>query len=231
MSESVSFKRWLAHALLRRAQKLLPTSRLEWAKAMRTELDHLENDGDALAWAIGCVVAGSKERIGTMLATDLKISRWIFLPEMLLCFVPLTLDWLDVIAGSSGIIQLNGNIIQKYFLHAPGGSFALVTMIARAVMGTLGPLGLATAFRLIVSGRGPGSRWFRAALVTGPAVYGLLTLLTRLALGGAGALGFDAVDSFDFWSGVLLLSVLPSLGAVHMLYLAPKRPYDSLPAS
>ena len=231
MNESASFKRWLAQALLRRARQLLPASRLEWAKAMQTELDHLENDGDALGWAIGCVVAGSKERISTMFAANLKISGWIFLPEMLLCFVPLTLDWLDVIGGSSGIIQLNGNIIQKYFLHAPGGTYVLVTMIAGAVLGTLGPLGLIAAFRLIVSGRRPPSRWFRAALVAGPAVYGLLTLVTRLAISGTGALGFGAVDSFDFWSGVLLLSVLPSLGAVHMLYLAPKRPYESLPAS
>jgi hypothetical protein len=192
MNESVSFKRWLAHALLRRAQKLLPTSRLEWAKAMQTELDHLENDGDALTWAMGCVVAGLMERISTMLAANLKISRWILLPEMLLCFVPLTLDWLDVIAGSSGIIQLNGHIIQKYFLHAPGGTFALVTMIAGAVLGTLGPLGLTAAFRLIVSGRRPGSRWFRAALVAGPAVYGLLTTNSGNSIGNRwyGRIGF-----------------------------------------
>ena len=105
MNESASFKRWLAQALLRRARQILPDSRLEWAKAMQTELDHLENDGDALGWAIGCVVAGSKERISTMFAANLKISGWIFLPEMLLCFVPLTLDWLDVIGGSSGITR------------------------------------------------------------------------------------------------------------------------------
>ena len=146
----------------------------------------------------------------------------------MLCFVPLTLGWLDVIGGSSGIIRLNGNIIQKYFLHAPGGTFALVTMLAGTVLGALGPLGLTAAFRLVASGRRPRSRWFRAALVAGPAVYGLLTLVTRLALGGTGALGFGAVDSFDFWSGVLLPSVLPSLGAVHMLYLTPQRPYESL---
>ena len=52
---------------------------------MQTELDHLENDGDALGWAMGCVVAGLKERISTMFVANLTISRWIFLPEM--CFV------------------------------------------------------------------------------------------------------------------------------------------------
>jgi hypothetical protein len=56
---------------------VLPSSRLDWARAMRAELDHLQDDREALIWAIGCVVAGSKERIGTMFAANLKISRWI----------------------------------------------------------------------------------------------------------------------------------------------------------
>jgi len=65
-----------------------------------------------------------------------------------------------------------------------------------------------------VSGRRtPGSRWLRIALVGGPALYGVLMLLTRLALTGTGALSFDAVDGFDFWAGIVLLAALPSLGA------------------
>lgn len=217
MNARVSLRRRLALVLMRRVSQVLPTSRLEWAKAMRAELDHLQDDRDALAWAMGCLVAGSKERINTMLTGNLKISRWILVPEMLLCFVPLTFGWLDAIGGSSGIIRLSGDVIQKRFLQAPGGTFVLAALIAGAVLGVLGPLSLATAFRLVVSGRQPGSRWFRTALVAGPAVYGVLTLVTRLALGGTGALAFNAADSFDFWSGILLLSALPSLGAAHML--------------
>jgi hypothetical protein len=217
MNARVSLRRRLALALMRRVSRVLPASRLEWAKAMQAELELLENDREALRWAIGCLAAGSKERINVMLTGNLKISRWILVPEMLLCFVPLTIGWLDAIGGGSGIIRLSGDVIQTRFLHVPGGAFALVALIAGAVLGVLGPLSLATALRLVVSGRPPGSRWFRAALVAGPAVYGVLTLVTRLAIGGTGALALDAADSFDFWSGILLLSALPSLGAAHML--------------
>lgn len=220
MNASVSLERRLALALMRRVDRLLPASRSEWAKAMQAEIAHVQNDRDALAWAIGCIVAGSKERIDSMLGDKLKISRWIFVLEMLLCFVPLTLGWLDALGGGARILRLNAEVIHKEFLLTPDGALVLVALIAGAVLGTLGPLGLATAFRLLISGRAPGSRWLRTALVAGPAVYGVLLLAVRLATGGAGALSFNTVDSFDFWSGILLLSVLPSLGATHLLRIA-----------
>ena len=220
MNAPPSLRRRLANVLMRRLDRLLPPSRREWGQAMRAELDHLPSDRDALAWAIGCLVAGSKERINVMLTGNLRISRWILVPEMLLCFVPLTFAWLDAVGAGSGIMRLGGHVIDKRFLHGPGGTLVLVALAAAAVLGALGPLSLGAAFRWIVAGRPPASRWFRAALVAGPAIYGALTLATRLATGGPGALAFDAVDSFDFWSGILLLSVLPSLGAAHLLRLA-----------
>lgn len=197
---------------------------------MRAELDSLGNDRDALSWAIGCVVAGAKERISTMLAPNLKVSRWILIAEMLLCFVPLTVLWLDAVSASSGLVQLHGDVARNYFFHAPGGRFALATTLAGAILGTLGPLSLIAAFRFVVAGRFPSSRWLPAALIAGPALYGVLTLLARLAMAGTGGFGFGALDSFDFWSGILLLSALPSLGALHMRYLASRKPHES-PAS
>jgi hypothetical protein len=231
MNASVSLRRALTLVLIRCVDQVLPASRADWAKAMRAELDHLQDDEDALAWAMGCLVAASKERIVTMLTGNLKISRWILLPEMLLCFVPLTIGWLDAIGGNSGIVRLNGDVIQKHFLQVPGGTVILAALIAGAILGVLGPLGLTAAFRLVVSGHPPRNRWLRTALVAGPVAYGVLTLVIRVALGGADALGFDAADSFDFWSGVLLLSALPALGAVHMLRLAPQSPPKSLAAA
>lgn len=228
MNTLVSLERRLALVLMRCVDRVLPTSRDDWARAMLAELDHLESDRDALAWATGCLVAASKERIITMLTGNLKISRWILVPEMLLCFVPLTFGWLDAIGGSSGVIRLNGTVIHRHFLHEPGGTFILAALLAGAVLGFLGPLGLTAAFRLVLSGQPPRNQWLRTALVAGPVVYGVLTLVIRLALGGAGALGFEAADSFDFWSGILLLSALPALGAAHMLRLTPQSPHKSL---
>lgn len=219
MNAPVSLERRLALALIRRVDRLLPPSRFEWAKAMQAEIDQVQNDGDALAWAIGCIVAGSKERINSMLGGKLKVSRWIFVPEMLLCFVPLTLGWLDALGGGSGILRLNG-VIHRDFLQTADGTFALIALIAGAVLGALGPLGLAVASRLVISGRPPGGQWLRTALVAGPAVYGVLLLVVRSATAGTVALSFNTVDSFDFWSGILLLSALPSLGAIHLMRIA-----------
>ena len=231
MSASASFRRRLTLALMQCVGRILPPSRGDWANAMRAELDQLESDRDALTWAIGCLVAASQERIITMLTGDLKISRWILVPEMLLCFMPLTFGWLDAIGGSSGIVRLNRDVIHQHFLHSPGGTFVLAALMIGATLAALGPVGLITAFRLVVSAHTPRNQWLRTALVAGPIVYGAVMVLVRVALGGTGALALDAADSFDFWSGILLLSALPALGAAHMLRFAPQSPHKSFAAA
>ncbi|MBS0422065.1 MAG: hypothetical protein JSR66_30445 [Proteobacteria bacterium] len=53
--------------------------------------------------------------------------------------------------------------------------------------------------------------------MAGPTLYGALILVSRLAMSGTHGLSFGASDSFDFWSGILLLAALPALGAAHIL--------------
>jgi hypothetical protein len=214
-------------ALIRLAAQLLPRTRDDWARAMRAELDRIDNDREAFAWAFGCALAGLKERIDAM-ATHPKISRWILAPEMLLCFVPLTIGWRDGIIGSTGIVRLNVDVIQRYFLGVHGGILTLVVIFSGVVLATVGPLGLLAAFRSIVWGRPIRNEWLRAFLVIGPILYGLMTLVSRLAMDGLPSFSFATDDAFDFWSGILLLSILPALGATHMLRLFPPKS-DSSP--
>jgi hypothetical protein len=185
---------------------------------MRSELDRIDNDREAFAWAFGCALAGLKERIHAM-ATHPKISRWILAPEMLLCFVPLTIGWRDGIMGSLGIV--------RYFLGVHGGTLTLIEVLSGVVLATVGPLGLLAAFRSIVWGRPIRTEWLRTFLVIGPILYGLMTLLSRLAVDGLPSFSFATDDAFDFWSGILLLSILPALGATHMLRLFPPNPHRS----
>jgi hypothetical protein len=219
----------LTPALMRLATHLLPGTRADWASAMRSELDRIGDDRDAFTWALGCMLAGLKERMDVMITAHLKISRWILAPEMLLCFIPLTIGWRDGIVGTSGISRLNMNVIQRYFLDVPGGTIALVAMLAGVFLATVGPLGLLAAFRSIVWGRPVHNEWARAFLITAPILYGLMTLLSRFAVGGLPSFSFSADDAFDFWSGILLLSALPALGAIHLLRIFPPSP-DGSPA-
>jgi hypothetical protein len=217
--------RRLTLALMRLATQLLPKTRADWARAMHAELDRIGDQQEAFAWALGCVLAGLKERINVMITSHPKISRWILAPEMLLCFIPLTIGWRDGIVGSSAIVRLDLYVVHRYFLDVPGGTLILIAMLTGVVMATVGPLGLFAAFRLIVWGRPPRSEWVRACLVIGPILYGLLTLFLRVAIDGFPSFGFRTDDAFDFWSGILLLSVLPALGAIHMLRIFPRNPH------
>jgi len=151
---------------------------------------------------------------------NFKIARWVLTAEMLLCFLPLTMGWLDAIGGDSGIVRLNAHIIRTDFAGA--NMLALVAMFAGATLGAAGPIGLLAAFRLIVSGRPVRGRLGRA-LVIGPVLCGTVTLASRLAIGGPAAFSPNAQGIFDFWSAILLLSVLPALGAAHLLRLGPPR--------
>lgn len=219
--------RRLTLALMQLATQLLPRTRADWARAMRAELDRIGNHQQAFAWALGCVLAGFKERINAVITTHPKISRWILAPEMLLCFIPLTIGWRDGIVGGSGIVRLDLNVIHRYFLDVPGGTLILIAMLTGVVLATVGPLGLLAAFRSIVWGRPLRSKRVRAFLVIGPILYGVLTLFLRLAIDGVPSFGFRTDDAFDFWSGILLLSVLPALGAIHMLRIFPRNPHRS----
>lgn len=219
MTRSASLLRGLTSALMRFAARLLPRRRSDWAKAMHSELERFENDRDAFVWAVGCVGAAARERADAVLVGNLEIPRWILVPEMLLCFVPLTIGWLDGIAGVSGIVRLNADVIQRYFIGVPGGLLALAGMFGGVILATLGPIGLIAAFRLVVLGRPIRRPWLQAALVIGPILNGVLTLTLRWVVGGSEEFSLKSSAAFDMWSALLLLSALPALGAAHMLRL------------
>jgi hypothetical protein len=65
--------RWrrLAVTLAQHAAWMLPGARSPWAQAMRRELDYIADDGAALRWALGCILASYRAR----LAHRLSLSR------------------------------------------------------------------------------------------------------------------------------------------------------------
>lgn len=52
----------MASALIAHAFSVLPPWRAAWGEAMKSELNHIEGDFEALAWACGCVIASYFQR-------------------------------------------------------------------------------------------------------------------------------------------------------------------------
>lgn len=76
-------RRRLAASLARNCARLLPPHRAEWARAMMHEAAAIDDPGEALRFALGCIRASLMERITTM---DFAVTtvRWAALAAMLI---------------------------------------------------------------------------------------------------------------------------------------------------
>jgi hypothetical protein len=203
-------------ACLRLAAWLLGNQHQDWARAMRAEFEHVDKT-DRAGWAFGCLIAAIHQRFVSMQTGTLRISRSVLLLEMLLCFLPLTLGWLDVVFGSSGVVHLNSGIIERHFLDTPLNTSVLGMMIGAAVIGCVGPVGLFLTLRAVSTGTGLRNRSLGISMIAGVAAYAAASVILRL-IGGPGAYAADA-------SFILLVIVLPAIGIAHLMYLAtPVRP-------
>lgn len=57
-----SLARRMASTLIAHAFSVLPPWRAAWGEAMKSELNHIEGDFEALVWACGCVIASYFQR-------------------------------------------------------------------------------------------------------------------------------------------------------------------------
>jgi hypothetical protein len=201
----------LASVCLRIAARLLGKQHEVWARAMRAELDYVA-ETQRSAWAFGCLIAAIHQRFVSMQTGTLRISRSVLLIEMVLCFLPLTLGWLDVVFGGFGVLQLNSSIIETHL-----STSILGMMLGAAVVGCVGPIGLFLTLRAVTTGDGLRNRNLGLAMIAGIAAYAIASVILRL-VAGPGAYAADA-------SFILLIIVLPTIGIAHLMYLAtPARP-------
>lgn len=144
----------------------------------------------------------------------LRVSRFVLALEMVLCFVPLTFVWVDVVVGNSGVAWLDPESIQRYYLGNTEGVAALAKMFAGALIGVLGPLGLIMGLRYIVFGRALQRGWVSSLMIAGPIVLGVVYVTANLA---------DDTRWWPAWIGFYVMFVaLPALGAAHLLYLGKR---------
>lgn len=198
----------------------MPESHARWVDAMEAESRLIGGELRAVCWAVGCLLAAAKWRFSVMVIGDLRISRWVLAPELLLCFGPLAFGWLDVVWGDSGVTGLTPEIVQKFFLTTPRGVFMLVYMILEAVLGILGPIALIFGATFVVFKRPVLTRTQAAALLATAAGIAA-ALLARLVFDWV---AFDSDPKFGGFAGsVLLFSLLPAAGIAHMYYLGSSR--------
>jgi hypothetical protein len=182
--------RCVARGLVRHAAIVSPVERDEWAQAMLNELDYLSPGMPAVGWALGCIFVCYSERMSAMMRSLDSIPRWLLVPEMLLCFLPLTLVFSTVV-----LAEVHGGFpLQAGLLYCSGS--------------ILGPLGLVAAFRTIFLKPGGMSRTTIAALC-------LLAAWTLTAY-SAQILTFGQSHLSDWWHQFVFIAVLPTLAVLHL---------------
>lgn len=148
---------------------------------------------------------------------SLQISRWVLVPEMLLCFLPLTLAFVGSLYEVLDIARLDATHLHKYYLAtATGWLFLISTPLVVLATAIGGPVSLAVTAWYVGRRRGLRARWLWQSMVVAPLLMGLGLITLRLSNGGLAAFAPNQVDAFDFYGGVIMLSALPALGAVHL---------------
>jgi hypothetical protein len=187
--------RQLAVWLAAHAAKVLPGNRADWATAIRNEVHYITGNNTAFMWALGCVFASYIERMRTMTGSDLRISRWVLVVEMLCFFTPLTMLCFTVFA------YLDRLTVQQILLSLS--------------VAVTGPVGLVVAFKSIVLNRPSLAKSAMTAL-------GILAVWTLLGY-SLQLLSQGGVDHWwRFWREFVLIALLPAIGNAHLIFLASR---------
>lgn len=86
-----------------------------------------------------------------------------------------------------------------------------------SIGGVLGPFGLIAAYRVIVAGRPICKRWLLRAMYAGPGLIAVIFIAQTPVM----------MSNSGLFEALVLLSMLPALGAAHMQHLDPGPRFDS----
>jgi hypothetical protein len=202
---------WLSARLFALTTRLVPPGQRGWSEAMRAESSYLPT-GARLRWACGCLLAAFKLRFAPMQTGSFRINRWVMLVEALGCFAFLAVAWWEFTFGPSGVVRLNGEIIDKVFMGSPGGGYLLGLMIAFAFTGLVGPIGVWLGIRYAFVGRALDNRGLGYALIALPVIQWIAGAIGRIWMGSG-----DYATAAEFF---VLFTVLPIACLLHLMYLA-----------
>jgi hypothetical protein len=172
----------IAAVLMNLARRLMPPGREIWFEAMRAESHYLEG-AERLRWAFGCVITAIKQRFAPMDTGNFRVSRWVMLVETLGAFGPLTLTLWEITFGGSGLARMSPAIVDKVFMHWPGGPYIFAMQIVGGVVGLLGPIGLFLGLRYVIAGAGLRNRTLALTLMGVPIVAHVLGTIAGFVVG------------------------------------------------
>jgi hypothetical protein len=162
---------------------------------MRAEAEYLP-DRAVCQWAIGCVFAAIKMRFIEMFTFKRDVSRPVLALEVVISF---------------GSLVFAGAQFARLLFQAPSRAFQInpgVLIIAGVALGVAGVFGLALGLRQVVQGKPM------------PVFSTWLIVITAALFAAA----MWVADSSAWISrDLVLLSVLPAVGASHLRYLANSR--------
>jgi hypothetical protein len=215
MKDRITLSRRIAARLAAHAARVLPSGRAEWARAMRSEIEHLPMGPEALRWAFGCVVASYTERIDRMTFGTLRVSRWVLGLEMIMCFMWLSLMFVALATrglyfGFTGLLPMD-----EWFF-----TMLSITMV--------GPIGFIVAFRLVMLGR-PLLRPVTKVVLCILAVWPILAFAAEILNRGGWLAGRPGAQA-EALGLMVLFAFLPALGIAHLVYLSRAEPRKTISA-
>lgn len=151
-----------------------------------------------------------------MNAGELRVSRWVLVAELLLCFSGFAFWLPDVWFGAFGLTRLDREAVDKYFLGVPGGASALTAMCINALATIAGPIALVLGLRFALFGRRLRNRVWVVGLATAIAAPFLFAASTAV-IPGASVLPLS-LEAF------VLLFALPLAGLLHVAWLSTREP-------
>jgi hypothetical protein len=194
---------------MRIATSLLNAEHSEWARAMRSELEHVPKH-ERVRWAFGCLAAAIQQRVTSMRRGTLQVAPWVLMLELIFCFLPITFGWFDSVFGMTGVVHLNATVAREFSSNTPLGTWVLAMMIAGAVVGLVGPVGLLWTLGTLTKRVSVRPR-FGLAMIAALVAYGVASLGLHF-FAGPGAY----TANFEF---VVLIILLPSAGLAHLMYV------------
>jgi hypothetical protein len=204
VSKHAGVKQRIVRTLVAHAARVAASEHADWIAAMAYEMEHLPGNESALSWALGCVFVSYTGRMHSMIRHSADWPRWLLLLEMLVCLGPASVNFVFVSVSAA----------QGYTLF-PGQGYTLVQEALICGSATLiGPLGLVTGFRTLLSRTyGPGR-----VLTTILWMLATWTLAVFIALQVHFRLGPAA------WNGMFVLIALLAAAAIaHLTWLGTIR--------